>query len=422
MNKLNVLFISALLTFCAYGQNTIRSLSINQAVNIGLQNNPEIKSAKESINAAGGRFWSGISLPQPEVGISYDFTPLHSNLSSFGERTLEIRQSLEFPSNYFLKANMLSKAEKISAHKLTVVERNIVNRIKTSYCRVLLKKYQLQYADENLSISDDFLRKAQIRTNVGEGTNLEKLTALVQYGEAQNNLEIIKNELINAFAELNYSLGFGKQNYDSNYVLTDSMVFIDHKLNYEEIEKSFEENNPQIKIAGLNSRIASIELDLAWSSILPNINIAYFRQSRDGINGFYGASFGVSVPLWFMFEQRGKIQEAAANKSASLQDQIASKNELKLNLQSANTDHQNNLRQVKFYRNKLLPQARAIYNTAIKSYEAGELSYIEFLQAKQTLINAGNNYANTLFNYYLSVFRIEEITGVNIFEKTDVEK
>jgi len=422
MNILNVLFITVLITIGVYGQNTIRTLSMNAAVGIGLQNNPEIKSAKENVNAAGGRFWSGISLPQPEAGVSYDYTPLNSSLSNFSERTFEIRQSFEFPSNYFLRAKILTKAEQISVQKLTVVERNIINRIKTSYCKVLLKKYEKQYAKENLSIAEDFLSKARIRTNLGEGTNLEKLTAIVQQGEAQNNLEIIKTELTNAFAELNYSLGFGRQNDDSNYVLTDSLIFIDHKISYQDILKSFEENNPQIKIAELNNGIASIESDLAWSSILPNINVAYFRQKRDGINDFYGASFGVSVPLWFMFEQRGKIQEAAANKSGSDHDLISSKNEINFNLQSAITDHENNFRQVKFYRNTVLQQARVIYNTAIKSYEAGELSYIEFLQAEQTLISARNNYINTLFNHYVSVFRIEEITGQNIFDKTELEK
>ena len=422
MNKQFVLFIIALVSISNYGQYSSLKLSLKEAVEIGLKNNPEIKSAKEINNAAGGRFWSGISLPQPEVGVSYDYIPIHTSLKNFSERTFEIRQSLEFPSNYFLKAKILTKAEQISVHKLNAVERNIIYRIKTSYCKVLLKKYQQQYAEENLSIAEDFLNKAKIRTNVGEGTNLEKLTAIVQHSEAQNNLEIIKTELTNAFVELNYSLGFGRQNIESNYVLTDSLIFIDNNLSYKEILNSFEENNPQIKIAELNNGIASLESDLAWSSILPNMNVAYFKQSRDGINDFYGASFGVSIPLWFMFEQRGKIQEAAANKSGSLQDMVSSKNEINFSLQSAFTDHENNFRQVKFYRNTLLPQARVIYNTAIKSYEAGELSYIEFLQAEQTLINARNNYINTLFNHYASVFRIEEITGKNIFDKSELEK
>ncbi|MHB9041704.1 MAG: TolC family protein, partial [Melioribacteraceae bacterium] len=272
-------------------QGMSKELTLNEAIEIGLKNNPEIKSSLEKINAAGGRFWSGISLPSPELSVRYEWTPKDKSLRSFSERTQEVNQSFEFPTNYFLKGSKFSKEEEIAVHRLNLTERSIINKVKTSYYKVLTKQYQVKFAEENLAISEDFFKKAEIRQNIGEGTNLERLTAKVQYTEARNNLEVAKNELTNAFAELNYSLGYGKQSYDSNFGLTDSLVFVDHKISLEQIYKSFEETNPQIKIAGLNYEIASVEKGLAWSSLLPNINLAYFKQARDGDTGFYGASF-----------------------------------------------------------------------------------------------------------------------------------
>ncbi len=421
-NKLYVLFTIALLTPCVYGQIEIKKLSLKEAVEIGLKNNPEIKSAIENISASKGRFWSGISPPQPGVGVSYEFAPVNSSLSNYSEKTVAVSQSFEFPSNYFLKGSKFNKEEEIAVYELNLTERSIVNQVKTSYYKILAKQYHVKFAAENLLISEDFFKKAEIRQNVGEGTNLERLTAKVQYTEARNNLEVTKNELTTAFAELNYSLGYGKQSYESQLVLTDSLVFVDHKISLEKIFKSLEETNPQIKIAQLKYAITSVEKELAWSSVLPSINLAYFKQTRDGNAGFYGASFGISVPLWFMFDQRGKIQEAAANQSISESQLQLTKNEVALKLKSAFIDHENNLNQVKLYVNDILPQAEEIYRTAIKSYDAGELTYLEYLQAKQTLISSRNNYINALFNHYQSVFRIEEIVGQNIFEKPELEK
>ncbi len=421
-NKFFVLFAIAVLPLCIYGQTEIKKLGLNEAVEIGLKNNPEVKSAIENISASKGRFWSGISLPQPEVGMSYEYAPVNSSLSNYSEKTLAVSQSFEFPSNYFLKGSKYNKEEEIAVYKLNLTERSVINQIKTGYYKVLAKQYQVKSAEENLLISEDFFKKAEIRQNVGEGTNLERLTAKVQYTEARNNLEVAKNELTTAFAELNYSLGYGKQSYDSNFALTDTLVFVDHKISIEQIYKSLEETNPQIKIAELKYGIASVEKGLAWSSILPNINLAYFKQTRDGNNGFYGASFGISVPLWFMFDQRGKIQEAVANQSISESELQLTKNEIALKIKSAFTDHENNLKQVKLYVNDILPQAEEIYRTAIKSYDAGELTYLEYLQAKQTLISSRNNYINVLFNHYQSVFRIEEIVGQNIIDKSELEK
>lgn len=421
-SKFFVLLVAALLPISIYGQIEIQKLRLNEAIEIGLKNNPEVKSAMENISATKGRFWSGISLPQPEISASYEYAPVHRSLSNYSEKTLALSQSFEFPSNYFLKGSKFNKEEEIAVYKLKLTERRVVRQIKTFYYKVLAKQYKVKSAIENFTISEDFYKKAEIRQNVGEGTNLERLTAKVQYTEAMNNLEIAKNELTTAFAELNYSLGYGKLSYDSKIVLTDSLSFRDHNISFEQIYKSLEETNPQIKIAELNYGISSIEKGLAWSSLLPNINLSYFKQTRDGDTGFYGASFGISVPLWFMFDQRGKIQEAAANQSISESELQLTKNEIALKLKNAITDHENNLEQVKLYLNEILPQAQEIYRTAVVSYDAGELTYLEYLQAKQTLINSRDNYINVLFNYYQSAFRIEEIAGQSFKDKSELEK
>ncbi|RJP72790.1 MAG: TolC family protein [Ignavibacteriales bacterium] len=421
-NKILILFLMTASYTVIYGQSPTNKLSLKDAIEIGLKNNPEIKSARENISASKGRYWSGISLPQPELSASFEYAPVNKSLSSYSEKTLSVSQSFEFPSNYFLKGSRLSKDEEIAGYKLCLTERSVTSKIKTSYYKVLAKQKQVMLAEENLKISEDFYKKAEIRQNVGEGTKLERLTAKVQYTEAMNNLEIAKNELKTAFAELNYSLGYGMQSYDTKIVLTDSLTFVDHNINFEQINRTLEETNPQIKIAELNFGISSIDKELAWSSLLPGFNLAYFKQTRDGDDGFYGASFGISVPLWFMFDHRGRIQEASANQSVSESELQLTKNEIALSLKSAVTDNENNLKQVKLYLNEILPQAEEIYRSATKSYDAGELPYLEYLQARQTLINSRNNYINALFNHYQSVSRIEEITGQNFYEKPDLEK
>ncbi len=422
MNKCIVLSIIVLVTLCTYGQTKNKKLSLNEAIGIGLKNNPEIISAKQQILASEGRYLSGISLPQPEIGVRYDYTPVNKSLRHFSEKTIEFRQSVEFPTIYFLRGSLLSQKENIEANKLKMTEKSVIELIKTNYYKVLAREYQVKSALENLEISEDFFKKSEIRQIVGEGTNLEKLTAKVQYLEAGNAVQVAKNELTHSIAELHYALGFVRLEYDSSFVLTDSLVFVEYSIRYEQMYKSFLENNSQLNIAKLNGEIASVEKELAWSSLLPNINIAYFRQTRDANTGFYGASFGISVPIWFLFEQKGKISEATANLSISKNELVSAQNEVSLRLNAAFTDYQNNLNQVKLYASDLLPQTEEIYRTARKSYDAGELSYLEYLQAKQTLNNSRKNYSNALFNYYQSIFRIEEITGQNIIDNKEFEK
>jgi len=416
MKRLFVLFISFAITFKGYAQEnkTFTGLTLNEAIEIGLKNNPEIKSAREKISAAKGRFWSGISLPSPEIGLSYEYVPVNTGLRNFGERTFALSQSFEFPSNYFLRGSRLSKEEEILFYELKQGEIAIASQIKIAYYNVHAKKELLEIAEENLKIAEDFSRKADIRHNVGEGTNLERLTAKVQFTEAVNNLQSAKNELKTAFAKLNYSIGNGKEK-DEIFTLADSLSFTPIlKFTLEELYNLSLSVNQQIKISELKVSTSLIEKTLAWSSLLPKFNLAYYKQTLDGDNGFYGASFGISVPLWFLFEQRGQIQEAAANVNIAGSELQLIKNEIYMRLKTIYNDYESNLRQVELYISDILPQAEEVYRSASASYNAGEITYLEFLQARQTLISASSNYTNALFSYYRSIFTLEETIGQSL--------
>ena len=70
MNKYFILAVLALFVSKLYGQTEINRISLNEAIEIGVRQNPELIQATENINAAKGRFWNGISLPQPELELS----------------------------------------------------------------------------------------------------------------------------------------------------------------------------------------------------------------------------------------------------------------------------------------------------------------------------------------------------------------
>ena len=287
MNKYLILAVLALFVSKLNGQTEINRISLNEAIEIGVRQNPELIQATENISAAKGRFWNGISLPQPELDLSLEYAPVNTSLSNYSERTFAISQSFEFPTNYFLKGKKYSKEEEIAFEQYLLKKYELVKQIKSAYFKVLADQSIVKYSEENLIISDDFYKKAQIRYNVGEGTNIEELTAKVQLSEAKNKLEIAKNNLNTSQAELNYVLGYRNQN---TLILTDSLIYSEHNLSLETAYQTAEETNPEIKAAKLNNGIAGVEKTLAWSSLLPNFNFAYFKQSRDGDNGFYGAS------------------------------------------------------------------------------------------------------------------------------------
>jgi outer membrane protein TolC len=68
-------------------------------------------------------------------------------------------------------------------------------------------------------------------------------------------------------------------------------------------------------------------------------------------------------------------------------------------------------RQIILHQTDILPQADEVYRIALKSYEAGEITYIEYLQARQIRITSRNEYVEELARYCTSIAKLEYAVG-----------
>jgi cobalt-zinc-cadmium resistance protein CzcA len=115
-----------------------------------------------------------------------------------------------------------------------------------------------------------------------------------------------------------------------------------------------------------------------------------------------------------MLDQRGRIKEASSNVSAAESELQTANNAVHAKTQAAFAEFKHEEKQVQLYVKDILPQAEEVFRTAAKSYEAGEITYIEFLQAQQTLVNSKGSYAEALLSYNLSIVTIEEAIGKTV--------
>lgn len=410
------LFVMLIILGKAYGQNAspVKEIMLEKAIETGLKNNPELKAAAEKINAAKARFSSGISLPSPEVSLSYELIPSGKGFSEFEERTIEIKQSFDFPTKYFTKASILNSEEELELYRYKSAELKLISEIKTAYYNVLAKKGNIKLAAENIEIMENFFSRAELRFKAGECSELERLTAKVQLNEARNNYEVLKNQLKSLFSELNKVIGCGNDYINEEALLTDSLSFTNYQISFNQIYNEAVNKNPQLKINSLAVDISKYNKTMAWSSLLPDISISYMKQANSISSSYYGASFGITVPLWFMFKQKGEIQEASANSIIAENELTAEKNSMYTRIKNCFNEYENYKKQIELYMNEILPESNEIHRVAIKSYEVGEISYVEYLQSKQVLINSKNNFINLLLSYNNTLTELEQVSGCKI--------
>ncbi len=388
-------------------------LSLKAAIEIALQHNPEVVGARRGVDAAKGRFWRGISPPPASLSVGYDYIPTGSGLNDYGERFVGVSQSFDFPTTIALRGSFLSYETDAAEAGSQATSLSVAMQVKFAYYSVLASRQKFALSEENLTIADDFARKAEIRLNVGEGTNLEYLTARVQRTQAQNAVDVARNDLRVAASELTFALGGDP---GREFILTDSLTYRPYPLVMEALVEEAHQLNPHLQSASFRLNAASVNRTIAWSSILPSFSLSYSRQWQVGNPNLYGVAFGISLPIWFLLDQRGQVNEATAEHAKVESELTSTRNRVTLEVTNAYREFKNNERQVQLYNTDLLPQADEVYRAAAASYQAGEITYIEFLQARQTLISARSTYIDALYHYNTAIAQLEKAVGRQLGE------
>jgi len=396
-------------------ENLPEKISLSDAEKIAIANKPKLKKGVYKILSAEGKFLTGVSPQMPELSLSYDFVPLGKGPGSYEERSIELNQSIEFPLKTIYQGEHLNNEIDIVKAENNVTYFNVINDVRRAYILLLEKQALIKIAEENCIVADEFKAKSLIRFSVGEATSLEKLTAEVQYAQALNNLETQKNQYKIALSNLLFSAGIKDININYNPELADSLMYVPFDDNEESIIQKAGQNNPALILAGLKKSGTLIGKKIAISSYLPDFSIGYKSQAINGVNDYYGINLGISVPLWFLFDQKGRVKEAEAEIKISENEFLESVLNTISTAKNAYGNLKNSEKQILFFKNTLLPESEEIYRIASASYQTGEITYLEYLQAKQTLILTKENYISALKDYNLNLIELEKAIGKKLF-------
>lgn len=396
--------------------NLPKQLSLSDAERIAKEFNTVFKKGQNKVTSAEGKYLSGISPQMPELSLTYDFVPTGTGLGNYEERSFELSQSFEFPLKTVYKGKWLNGEIDIILAENELNALNVLAEVRKAYIVLLEKQSLIKIAEENCSVAEEFKNKSVVRFNLGEATNLEKLTADVQYAQSINNLEVLKNQYNIALHDLLKTIGIKNENKPYQPVLTDTLNYKPFDENIESLLQKAAKSNPELVLYELKKSNSHISKKIAISSYLPDFKVGYKSQSINGVNDFYGVNFGISVPLWFMFDQKGKVKEADAEIKINENEFDAVSLNVYSSVKKAYLNFKNSEKQILLYMNTLSPEADEIFRVANASFKIGEISYLEFLQAKQTMISIKESYITALKDYNLNLIELEKVIGIKLYK------
>jgi cobalt-zinc-cadmium resistance protein CzcA len=390
--------------------NAQQKISIDEAIQITLENNKGIKSNELEIQATESLLKTASELPKTELNFQYG-----QNDGFEQNDAISIAQNIPFPTLFKSRRELIKEQikEKSIAKDVGIIE--LKQQLRSFF-------YQIAYLENNEkelksldSIYRDFLRIAEVRYNAGDTKKVDINTAEAKRGEI--NLLLRQNEIFkkNAYNNLKNLM---QVQYDFSIEIPE--VFEPIKIS-EIIDSSKINDHPQIQALYQQARIAEASKKVEKSSGLPEFNIGYTNASlmgmheRNGIEKYYGrgqrfSSFdvGIAIPLTYG-STKAKLRSLDFEKQASEMAADWKKQQLQNDFQNLMNQYEQNIAQYNYFKENALPNANEIINAAKLGYSAGDISYVEYLFALQTTTDIYLNYLRSIQSVNESVISINSL-------------
>lgn len=389
---------------------TAQRLTLDQAIQSALKNNPGIKSAEFQID-----YFKEVKKTGTDIG-KLSAIWMHGQYNSlYQDNNVTLQQSLPFPTTLANQVKLGAEQVAGAQQNLVVQQNNLVYEVKSIYHQLLYQEALKKLLIAQDSLYSDFANASSVRFKTGESNLLEKTTAETQRLEILNQLQQNNADIQISGARLQALLKTDQPikaaDVLSKRVLPDGL------------DSSVVKNNPSLRWVNQEVKISQQLKRVERSRIMPDLLVGVFAQSLTGIqniNGadvfyprskqFTGFQVGLAIPVWIgpnlARAKAAGFQENAMRKSAQQVETL-----LRGNYEQALRELEKNSASLAYYESSALKNADLILHQARKAFHAGEIGYIEYLQSLKISLGIKGNFLLALNNYNQSVLKLEFLSG-----------
>lgn len=397
MSRITYLFITILLANykISFSQNTI--LTEKNAVENALLMNQQIKIANLKIEKQTALKGSAVNLPNLEVLIqSPDGKHFRPGLM----------QGFEFPTVYSQQAKLQKSNIKITESEKGITLNSLTYSVRISYneANYTLQKYlALKNQDSTFA---EILKMNEIRFNVGQISNLEKINGESYYKQIQFS----KNQAFAEFqnAKMQLAILMGNPSDTSFSILKNYSKITDYEIK-ENLDTTFAQNPIQQYYISQKDYF-NRQLKVDKHKRLPGLMVGLLNQADNNTPFRYHISAGVRLPIWY-WAYSSKIK--------------ASKKDIEIiNSQSNYANYtlfgeynkelalfRQYIKALDYYENTGLIQSEEILRAAKESYRLGSIGYYIYLQNINQAYQIQYSYLESLRNHNKSIITLQYLKG-----------
>ncbi|TAE75950.1 MAG: TolC family protein [Bacteroidetes bacterium] len=286
---------------------------------------------------------------------------------------------------------------------------NITANTIITYCNIVQNKQTAKVLTENLSISQERVRIAKDRFELGAMSKNDYLRAQIDAKRDSANLIQQLQQIKIAKIQLNQILNRNvKTEFEVSENLPDTKT-----ITYNEILENLKAQNTQLLIQRKQNDVAFINTQITKGQILPSVNFTAGYNYANAVAGAgilrtnqnYGLNgrVTITIPIFDGYERQRNIQNAVIAQKRQQTTIEQTQLEAETNLTQAFEQYQTSLELLKIEKENVIITKQNLEIT-VEKFQLGKITALEFRDAQQTFLEIQNRVL--LLNFQLKVQEI----------------
>jgi outer membrane protein len=399
-------------------------LSLEDSINLALQNNPTLKIAVSEQDKASWALREAQAGQGPTLGFEHrdaraksapsTINPTPTPTNDFNNT---VRLSLPLYSGgkvdgaigqakYGLKSADLGVAETRQQLKLDAT---------TAYFNLLQTRNLLQVRQESVDNLAAHLKNVQAQYDVGTVAKSDVLRSEVELADAQQNLIIAQNNYDLAMANLNNVVGLP---LDTDIKLKEELKYEQSKLTLNDGVKFAMQYRPDILQAEYSLQGAKEGVKVARSGFLPAVSLVGSNNwTDDRFPGSKNSNWSVyvtaSLTLFDTNLTLSKVKEAESSVVKADQQYRQTKDNVSLEVRQSYLSMKEAEKRIDTSK-VAVAKAEEDFSIAQVRYNAGVGTNLDVIDAQLALAQAKTNYIQALYDYNTSKAKLDKAMGVTV--------
>jgi outer membrane protein TolC len=419
------IFIFMLFTFPLFAQE---QLSVQQAIELGLENNKAIKNAKLDVKYAKKQVLEAIAIGLPKVNgevnwkhfleIPTTLVPSGMFNPSANDEFIELQfgtphdvtstltgSQLIFDGSYIVGLRASSIFKQLSLKSLELTKQQVQDSIAAMYYNVLVAEDRQQFLKLIYEIHVDILDEISAKYEQGMVEDIDVDRMAITLANMKTQYENINRVTDMSHAMLNLLIGIP---INQKLVLTDSLSGLLQLNKSVLIQEPIIENRIEYQLAQTQVKVNNLDVKRYQSAYLPSI-VAFGSYSKNAMRDEFNFTesgkwypsqlVGVKATMNIFdgFSTRARVQKAKIKLEQSKNDFDLVKQSLKLEHLTAESSYITALSNQEI-RQKNLELSKKIYTKTMVKYREGLVSSMELSQAGADYMNAFSQNSQAIYS------------------------